>query len=198
MTFTTKLTALAALVAALALPSLANAQKIGAANVQQIFSDIKETKELETKLKAKGEELNRSGGELQTKVNALKAQRDLFAAGSTEYARANTELGRTVVQATAETQYAQQELIREQKRQTKMIYDKIVSAVAALASEKKYDIVLAQIVPPQPSEDQFDRLTAEQLINLLRQQNILYIAPGADITAEVIARMDAAYAGGTR
>ena len=75
-----------------------------------------------------------------------------------------------------------------------MIYDKIVAAVGEVAKEKGYAMVVAQIVPPEPSDDQFDRLTAEQLINLLRQQNLLYVDPASDITADVVTRMDAKYA----
>lgn len=188
--------ALALLLAAFVLPSAASAQqaqKIGSANVQKIFSDIKETKDLETKLKAKGDDLNRKTAELQQKVKALQDSRNQFKPGTDTYDRANQELKRAAQQGQFDLQVTQQDLVGEQKLQTKMIYDKIVAAVSELAKEKGYAVVLAQVIPPEPSDDQFDRLTSEQLINLLRQQNILFVDPSADLTAEVITRLDAKY-----
>lgn len=195
MKTTTKLAALATVIAAFALPSaaLAQAAKIGSANVQKIFSDIKETKDLENKLKSRGQELGQRQNDAQQRVTALKASRDQFKPGTDTYDRANQELSRTATQLQVEIQIAQQELVREQKLQTKMIYDKVVAAVNELGKERGYAMVVAQIIPPEPSDDQFDRMTAEQLIQLLRQQNLLYVDPSADLTADVITRMDSKY-----
>jgi Skp family chaperone for outer membrane proteins len=194
MKLSSRIAAVVTVMLALALPSIASAQKVGAANIQKIFTDVKETKDLETKLKARGDELQKQANDIQGRVQTLKQQRDQFKAGSEEYNRANQELNRSLVQAQIETQVLQQELAREQKRQTKAMFDKVITAVGEVAKEKQYSIIVAQIVPPEPSDDQMERLNVEQLINLLRQQNILYLAPESDITAEVITRLDAAYA----
>lgn len=196
MKLTVKLAAVAMLFAALALPSAANAQtaKMGSVNVQKVFSDIKETKDLENTLKAKGADLTKQQNDAQQDITAKKASRDQFKPGTDTYDRANQELSRSATQYQVTLQIAQQELVREQKMQTKMIYDKIVAAVSDVAKEKGYTLIIAQVTPPEPSDDQFDRLTAEQLINLLRQQNLLYVDPSADLTADVVTRLDAKYA----
>ena len=196
MKLTTQLAAVAMLFAALAVPSVASAQAatVGSVNVQKVFSDIKQTKDLENTLKAKGAELTTQQNSAQQDITAKKASRDQFKPGTDTYDRANAELSRSATQYQVTLQIAQQELVREQKMQTKMIYDKIVAAVGELAKEKGYTMITAQVTPPEPSDDQFDRLTAEQLINLLRQQNLLYVDPAADLTAEVVTRLDAKYA----
>lgn len=198
MKSTAKLAAIATLFAAFALPAVASAQaaKVGSANVQKIFSDIKETKDLDNKLNAKGADLKKMQNDAQAELTAKKQSRDQFKPGTDTYDRANQELNRAVTQRQIEIQVAQNELVREQKLQTKLIYDKIVAAVSEVAKEKGYSVVVSQVIPPEPSDDQFDRLTADQLINLLRQQNLLYVDPSADLTSEVVARMDAKYAGG--
>ena len=195
MKLVNRLAPFAILIAAFALPSVASAQaqKIGSANVQKVFSDIKETKDLETKLKAQGDALNTQQNALQQKLKALQDNRNQFKPGTETYDRANQELKQTLTRGQIELQIANQDLQTEQKRQTKTIYDKIVAAVTDLAKEKGYSIVVAQIVPPEPSDDQMDQMKAADLINLLRQQNLLYVDPSADLTTAVVTKLDAAY-----
>lgn len=195
MKWTAKFATLATLMAVFALSSSAHAQavKVGSANVQKVFADIKETKDLQTKLSSKGNDLNAMKNDAQKQLTDLKAQRDQFKPGTDTYDRANQTLSRTATELQVKFQVVQQELMHEQKYQTKMIYDKIVTVVGELAKEKGYTLVVSQIVPPEPSDDQFERLTMEQLSGLLTQQNLLYVDPAADLTAEVTTRMDAKY-----
>ena len=101
-----------------------------------------------------------------------------------------------LVDANVSTQVAQQELLRDQKLSTKAVVEKIVVVAKALATEKGYALIVTQVVPPDPTPDQFERLTPEQLNQLLSSRNVLYVDPSIDVTAEIVARMDAAYASG--
>jgi Skp family chaperone for outer membrane proteins len=203
MKLASRLAPLAVLVAAFAIPTVtlpaiasAQAQKIASADVSKVFSDIKETKDLDAKLKQRGQQLNQQNTDIQQRLGQLKQSRDQFKPGTDTYDRANQELSRQFVQSQIEFQVAQQDALREQKRQTKMIFDKIVATVNVVAKEKGYTMVVAQVVPAEPSDDQMDQMKPEALIQLLRQQNLLYIDPSIDLTAEVVTRMDAKYAAG--
>lgn len=172
------------------------AAKIGSANLQRIFTEIKETKDLEQKFRARQQQGQTDATNKQTHIKDLQNQRDQFKAGSPEYDAANKALVQAAIEANVSTQVAQQELVRDQKLSTKGVVEKIVTVAKALATEKGYAMIVTQVVPPDPTPEQFDRLTPEQLNQLLSSRNVLYVDPSADVTAEIVARMDAAYASG--
>ena len=154
---------------------------------------MKETKDLETRFQAKADELKNQQTAAQSKVKALQDQRALFKAGSAEYENANKEIMCTAIEAQTTLQLTQQELVQEQKRQTRAVVDKITTIVGKLAADKKLSLVLTQTVPQDVNEEQFDRLTPEQLNQLLSARNVLYVAPENDLTTAVITAMDAGY-----
>lgn len=197
-----KLSRIAPLVAALALfaaapaATFAQAQKVVSANMQRIFSDAQERKDLEGKFKARGQEAQQAAQSGQQRLRDLQGKRDQFRPGSADYEKANDELSRAAAEVQVNAAVSQQSLIREQKRSTRQMVEKIVAAVGELAKEKGYSIVLMQMVPPDLSEEQFDRMTPDQLNQLLSSRNVMYVAPDVDVTAEVVARLDAAYKSG--
>lgn len=188
------------LIAAVAVASIASSalaeQKIVSANMQRIFADAQERKDLEGKFKASGQAAQQAAQAGQQKLNDLQSKRNQFNPRSAEYDKANQELTKAAVEVQVATAVSQQELIREQKRSTRSMVEKIVSAVKTLSEEKGYSIVLMQVVPPDLAEDQFERMTPEQLNQVLSSRNVLYVANDADVTAEVVARLDAAYKSG--
>lgn len=191
-----KFATLTVFAATVAMASLAQAQQVAAVNVQRVVSEVKELKDLDAKWKARAQEIQTQGQQRQARINELKNQRDQFKAGSAEYDRAAADLSKTFLEAQIATQFEQQNLVREQKRTLKTMYDKVAEVVKAVAADKKIGVVIAQNVPPELSEDNFDRLTPEQVEQLVRSRNILYVAPEADLTTEVITRMDANYSSG--
>ena len=174
----------------------AAAQKIVSANMQRIFTDAQEKKDVEAKFKAKAQDAQTAVQNGQNRVRDLQGKRDQFKPGSPDYEKAHEELTRAAAEVQVATAVSQQDLIREQKRSTRTMVDKIVAAVETLAKEKGYSIVLMQMVPPDLAEDQFDRMTPDQLNQLLSSRNVMYVAPDVDVTAEVVARLDAAYKSG--
>jgi hypothetical protein len=63
--------------------------------------------------------------------------------------------------------------------------------VAQIAQERKIDLVIADYAVEIPED--LDSVQPDQLNAMLHQRQVLYAAKGVDITAEVIARLDAAY-----
>lgn len=174
----------------------AQGQKIVSANMQRIFTDAQEKKDVEGKFKAKAQDAQTAAQNGQNRLRDLQGKRDQFRSGSADYEKAHAELTRAAAEVQVAAAVSQQDLIREQKRSTRTMVDKIVAAVADLAKEKGYSIVLMQMVPPDLSEEQFDRMTPDQLNQLLSSRNVMYVAPDVDVTAEVVARLDAAYKSG--
>lgn len=196
MKLTARLMTVAAFVAVFTLPTYAQAQKIATANTQRILSEIKEFKDFEGKIKSKVEEARRFQETLQGRAKELQGQRDQFKAGSPEYDRANSDLLKVAAEAQVAGQLAQQDIIREQKRTVKAIIDKIVSQVKTIAQQKQIALVLAQVTPPELSDDNWEKLNPDQATNLMLSRNILFVSPELDITNDVITALDAAHASG--
>lgn len=169
------------------------APKIVSANMQKVFADSQERKDLEARLKTRGQAAQADQQAAQTKLRDLQSKRDQYRPGSPEYEKAQSDFSRAAVEAQVASTVTQAELIREQKKATRQIVDKMVAAVQALATERGYTLVLVQNLPPELPEDQMERMTIEQLNQYLGVRTILYVAPEADITGEVVARLDAAY-----
>ncbi len=196
MKLASKFIAMTALVAVFAIPSFAQAQKIAVANTQRILSETKEFKEFEGKIKAKVEDAQKQQSSLQGKAKDLQAQRDQFKAGSPEYDRANSDLLKVVAEAQVLGQLAQQDIIRDQKRTVKALLEKIVAQVKVIAQQKQVQLVVAQVTPPELSDDNWEKLNPDQATNLMLSRNILFVAPELDITNDVITALDAAHASG--
>jgi Skp family chaperone for outer membrane proteins len=71
------------------------------------------------------------------------------------------------------------------------LWDKVTAAVAEVATQKGYDLVLADSREEIP--DDIDRVTGEQLQALIHTRNVLFASAQTDITQDVIASMDAKY-----
>lgn len=196
MKLATKLMTVAALVAVFAIPTFAQAQKIATANTQRILSEIKEFKDFEGKIKTKVDEARRQQENLQNRAKELQAQRDQFKAGSPEYDRANSDLLKVAAEAQVLGQLAQQDIIRDQKRTVKAMIEKIVNQVKTIAQSKQIQLVLAQVTPPELSDENWEKLNPDQATNLMLSRNLLFVAPEMDITNDVITALDAAHAAG--
>ena len=187
-----------ALVLAALLISGANAladAKIAVANAGKIFKEIKEKKDWEQKMTQDQKTLQDTAFQKQQKVKALTDQRDNLRTDSPQYADKDKELQTAKIDYAGWAQIQEAEQQRTNKMQTKALFDKIVNAVAEVATSKGIDLVIADQNPEMP-EDFMDKANLEQLRAFLGQRNVLYSSPQVDITQDVITSMDAKYASG--
>lgn len=195
MKLVAKILTVTAVVAAFSTATFAQAQKIAVANMGRILTEIKEFKEFDAKFKTKLDEARRAQESLQNKGKDLQAQRDQFKVGSPEWDRANSELVKVAVEIQVTGQFAQQDLIREQKRQLRALSDKVVAQIKTVAESKQISLVISQVVPAEQAltDENWEKLTFEQASQVIGNRNLLYVAPDLDITTEVIAAIDAAH-----
>jgi Skp family chaperone for outer membrane proteins len=179
---------------AVGLASHAAAQsKVAVASLQQIFSELQETKDIRSRFQGRIQELENQRRQVGEELQRLQRERDdLYRPGSPEFNQRNRELFLRARQAEAGFEFEQSELIRQQKQQSVQLVDKIVTSIGAYAAEQNIQIVFSTI-RPQLSEEEFNRLTPEQVAVVLNQRNPLYSSPDLDIGNQIIARMDAAY-----
>jgi Skp family chaperone for outer membrane proteins len=169
--------------------------KIAVANAGKVFGEIKEKKDWEQKMLADQKTLQDTAFQKQQKVKSLQEQRDNLRTDSPQYADKDKELQSAKIDLEVWAQIQQAESQRTNKIQTKALFDKIVNAVASVATAKGLDLVIADQHPDVP-DNFMEQATLEQVRALLGQRNVLYASPQVDITQDVITQMDANYAAG--
>src|SRR4029434_353726 len=87
------------------------------------------------------------------------------------------------------------EMSRSEKEQIRGLYDKIRDACREIAAEQKLDLVLAERKPEIPAN--MEQLNPKQLGDLLMANDVLYMNENADVTQEVILRLNKKYSTGS-
>lgn len=180
------------LVCAAAIPASAQdaSTKVGVANTGQIFSQIKETKDLQLKIQEHGKTLAQQEQAKRANLNALQEARNQFKPESQQYQDKNQELMRAAIEFETWGRLNQADIQREKKQQMKYLFDKIEGAVGEVAKQRGLDLVVADQRGDIPNLDQ---LNEDQLRSALNQRIVLYSGSKVDITNDVIALMDKNY-----
>jgi Skp family chaperone for outer membrane proteins len=172
--------------------------KVGVANTGQIFSQIKETKDLQMKIQEHGKSLSQQEQAKRANLNALQEARNQFKPESQQYQDKNQELMRAAIEFEAWGRLNQADIQREKKQQMKFLFDKIEQAVGEVAKQRGLDLVVADQRGDIPNLEQMNEDQLRQALNL---RIVLYSSSKVDITNDVIAYMDKNYkapaAGGT-
>lgn len=164
--------------------------KVGTANTGQIFSQIKETKDMQQKITEMGKNLAQQEQAKRANITALQEARNQFKPESDQFKQKNEELMRAAIDFESWGRINQAEVQREKKQQMKYLFDKIEAAVGEIAKQKGLDIVVAD----QRGEiNNLDQINEDQLRVLLNQRIVLYSSSKNDITNDVIAYMDKNY-----
>jgi len=175
--------AMFALVPARAQAPTAAAERIAVASPGQIFNSIQETKDISA--------LEAERQQKEQKVRDLTQALQLLKPDSPGYADTRSEAERKSVDYEVWVKVTQADQERDAKLQLRALWDKVTASVAEVATQKGYDLVLADSREEIP--DDIDRVTGEQLQALIHTRNVLYASAQTDITQDVIASMDAKY-----
>ncbi len=165
--------------------------RIGVANIAKIFADMQELKDLNQKMDADRRLLEGVNQEKQTKLKALKAERDTLKPETPQAQDKNAEYLRTAIEYETWAKLTEVNLQRQLKVQTKALFDKIEAACAEVAKQKGLDLVLTDQRPDFPED--LDRLTVEQVRGMITSRSVLYANDKVDISSAVLAALDATY-----
>jgi Skp family chaperone for outer membrane proteins len=188
----------ATLVATTAFSSSASAQTAGShiavVNLQKVYGTLTETADwqrrlqgmqqaLELKQKADQADLQ----QLQSQIGTLQVKPD-----SDAYKAAIANLDDKSLQDSLDEQTMKVKMAREANRQLKKTFDEMEATIADIAKKNGYDIVLVASDPELPNNVQ-DTTDFEHLAQAIFSRNVAYVSEKADITADVITSLDAAY-----
>lgn len=171
--------------------SIASAQKIALANPAKIFQELKETADLRKAMEAKEQQVKNTQFEKQQKIKDLQARRDQLKPDSSGYAEANRDLMQAAVDYEVWGKMTQVEVQNEQKRQLLGIFNRITNAVSEVATAKGIDLVVTDQRPEIP--ENLDAVNVDQLRGLINSRNVLFFKPQIDISADVVAALNAKY-----
>lgn len=162
--------------------------KIATANPSKVFFGMKEKNDVAARLKAEVDELEKQNVSRRQKVADLKSAMELLKPDAPQYEEANRAFMTAAIEHKNWAEVSQAQAARNEKMQTKMLFDKITEAIAEIAKERSIELVVAE----QPAFN-IERMTSEQLTQAMAQRQVLYTSSTADLTNDVIARLDEKY-----
>jgi Skp family chaperone for outer membrane proteins len=168
--------------------------KVATANMQKIFNELQETKDLNAKWANEGNNFKAQDTEKKQKIRDLEAARDALKPDSQAYEQKNQDWLNAIIEYQAWAQGTNINRSRQQNLQTVQLFNKIQAAVAEVATQRGIDLVLSEQRPEVPENAQ--NMKVEEVRALIGARNILYMNSAIDITAEVIANLDAKYKSG--
>jgi Skp family chaperone for outer membrane proteins len=185
--------------AAIALAQPATAQdaavRVAVANPSKILSMMLETADLKKADAGEVQKLREQEEAKGKEIQAMKEQRDKFSKrGTPDYEKQTSDLIQKSVDARVWAEVQQAHLTRRNKEELRNLYNKIQAAVAQIAQERKLDLVLTDFGGDIPED--LDPITPERLQQIIQQKSVLFAGKNADISDDVIARLNAAYKAG--
>ncbi|HEX8342241.1 MAG TPA: OmpH family outer membrane protein [Tepidisphaeraceae bacterium] len=182
----------ALLLCLLAVPASAQT-KIAVANPIKILNGLQETKDLNEKMKTDQTAVETEAKERVAKIKAIQDQRDQLKPDAPQWAELNKQFVQARNEAQTWQQTTQQELARKFRDQAMRMNEKITKDIADVAKAKGFDMVLAE-QNPELSPEQLAGMQPQQVMGVLfGSRNVLFAAGTADLTQDVITRLDAGY-----
>jgi Skp family chaperone for outer membrane proteins len=162
--------------------------KVATANPSKIFFNMKEKADVQARLAEEHKKLQDEERSRRQKVEDLRSALDLIKPDAPQYEQANKDFTQAAIEFKNWGELSQAQSARNDKRQTKMLFDKIMAAITELAKQRGYDLVIAEQPPIN-----IEKTTAEMLPQLLLQREVLYSAASVDITNDVVTKLDEQY-----
>lgn len=169
----------------------ADAPKVAIADPARIFSEMQELKDLRAKMDSDRKLLEGMDSEKRQSLQALKASRDALKSGTPQFQEKNADLRKAAIEYEAWSKISQADYQREQKNQMRSLYEKIEKTIGEVAKQKGFDLVIADHRPELPEE--LDQMNMDQIRGLINARTVLYSNEKVDISADVLAVLDANY-----
>ena len=183
---------LPALLFAFAAPAMAQT-KIAVANPIKILNELQETKDLNAAMTAERQAAEAEAKQRIETIKATQAERDQLKPDAPQWAELNKKFVQQQTEAKNWQQTTGQALAAKFREQAKRMHSKIAATISEVAKAKGYDLVLAEQSTDVPDE-QLAQMQPQQIMSVLfGAQNVLYSTDAADLTQDVIMKLDAAY-----
>jgi Skp family chaperone for outer membrane proteins len=168
------------------------AVKVGVCNPAKVFESMDERKVIEDRMKSDRDKAQAEVARKKQEVEDLQRQRNELRPESSIFQEKTNQMMEKAVQFEVWARMKEAEMGRGEKDQIKTLYEKIRDTCKEVATEKKLDLILAERKPELPAN--MEKLTADQVRQIISANDVLYANEKADITQEVILRINKKYA----
>ena len=159
--------------------------KIGTVSLRKIFRESKRSAAYREAAMAEQQEMQTKLSQLSKEIEIEDSGIKMLRPGSNDYmAKLESILRKQATLQTEKELYTKTLSLKEQKT-TEDLYRDILAAVSTIAAERGLGLVL------EKSEPEFPSTSPTQLELSMGTHKVLYSGCGVDITAEVMARIDA-------
>ncbi len=185
--------------AAVTVPSsVAHAQaagpaKIAVVNLREVYQKLAETGDLQKKLQGMNEDLSRMQTSHKAQIDDFQHQITQVKVESSQHDEMMAKLDDMQLDFKRLETLQQVKMVREQNHQIIHAFNAIQATVADMAKREGYDLVLVNNDTDVPA-NAGDIANQETVANLVFNRNVLFAGDKANITAKVIASVDAGHA----
>ena len=162
-----------------------SASKVGVVSVRRIFAECKRNVTYRQQALAEQEGLIAELDKLEKELEASQAGLRTFKLGSAEYMSLMQEILQKQASLQAQREFAKQRLALEDQRWTEQLYNDILAMTSDVAVAKGLEMVF------ESDDIELPAASANDLMLVIRTHKLLYSGGCLDITAEVMARVDA-------
>ncbi len=160
---------------------------IATVDLHRVMTQTQERSMLDAEVRKIVSDFEKQGKDMMTQLREKEEELELLAEGSEKYQQMLEALAMETNEYAGFTEWARRRIEAESAMRLRRLYTSVKSNIAAEAAEKGYDIVFVN--------DALGELRAGDEAEVTMQisaRRMLYSSPRLDITADVIARMDAA------
>jgi Skp family chaperone for outer membrane proteins len=164
-------------------PQIAPA-KVAVVNIDSIFVKSKKHAQWKQKMEEKDSSVRAEMQKAAAEIDLLRKDMDTRKVGSEDYLKLAREGAQKKAMLEANEKYYEQEINLKIQQWTETIYKEVISAIEKVAKERNLDVVLAS--------EELNDISSRELMSFIRTSKVLYHNKQLDITADVLAVLDAA------
>ena len=157
---------------------------VAVVNVAELISKCQKNQDFQADVQKRQVKLVQEQKDRETKINQLRQDLDL-AGSAAERQKKEREITKALYEFQAWQQIEQQNLLRDQRTALIELYGEIDAAVATVAQQEGYDMVLFDTPTPD-----FDTLNPEQLVQVIGNRRVVYRSEDVSMTKKVLAKLD--------
>ena len=153
---------------------------VAVVDIEKVFTDLDEKATIEAEITAQTEQLQKLEQKKQTEINALQADMEILSPESDAFKQTKDNLEKKLIELQVWRQVKKRQLEGEKTLRIEGLYRKTLEAVARVAKNSGYDLVLFK--------DKVANLRGQnqqQLAALIQVRKVLYAADDLDITDRI-------------
>jgi Skp family chaperone for outer membrane proteins len=159
--------------------------KIGVVSVRKVFQDCKRNVKYRQELAAERDKMETELETLAKEIDLNKINLKALKTGSSDYSAMMKEILEKQGKLQAQQEFFKRQMDIRESQVIESLFKDVVKAVAEVAKEKGFDLVLERSEPDLPAA------SSNELTLTISTHKVLFDAGCPDITNEVLAKVDA-------